>query len=121
MHSVHAQSQLGTNVSNWWLPNYLQWSAVDEGTDGRVRFLTTVEISGQNLSDIPESALCRLACYYLIGHLDTMSLANACQSLGDIFSWQQNRLTAVLPAPTPARLRANVVREVPRVPFALEG
>lgn len=121
MHSVPKLSPTKPDVSNWWLPNFLQWSAIDEGTNGKVRFLTTVELSGEKLADLPESSLYRMACYYLLGHLDDKSIINAYETLTDIFSWQADRLLSAPSAPHQQRIPAGGLRDVERIPFTLEG
>jgi hypothetical protein len=52
--------------------------------------LTTAEVTGQSLSDIPQAALCRIFCMYVVTHLSEKYVWEACHSLADIFSWQIN-------------------------------
>jgi hypothetical protein len=99
----------------------LHWASVDEGTDGSVRFLNTVEITGRNMRDMPRAAFYRLACYLLLSQFDEKSLADASQSLTDIYSWQLDRNAAPPPALLPMQpLPPKRVREAERVPFILE-
>jgi hypothetical protein len=58
----------------------------DEGAGGRAQFLTTTQITGQTLADLPQAALYRLICLYLIGHLNEKSLLAASEWLADAFS-----------------------------------
>ena len=65
----------------------LKLTALDEGPDGKVQFITTAEITGQS-SDIPQSALCRIFCMYVVTRLSEKYLLDACHSLAEIYSWQ---------------------------------
>ena len=87
----------------------LQWSLVDEGTNGKVRFLNTVEITGRREADIPQIALYRIACYLLLSYFDEKSLVDAYQSLTDIYSWQWDRNITHHPALPAQRLLAKGV------------
>jgi|SRR5215471_6642219 len=70
--------------------NAFELSTVDEGPDGRVRFLTTAEITGASIADLPQAALCRMFCIYVVTHLSEKYLLDACHSLAEIYSWQIN-------------------------------
>jgi hypothetical protein len=108
------------NVVDWWLPNLLQWSIADVGTNGKVRFLTTVETTGQTPTDLPLTALYRMACFFVLAHLDEKSLSDAWQSLADIYAWQVDRNALQVQIPEQQRLISKGMREAERVPFALE-
>jgi hypothetical protein len=82
------------------MPNTVKFDTWDEGTRGAARFVTTVEITGQSAADLPATALHRFACYYILGHLNQGSLVEACQSLWDIYTWQQEQAQRG-PAPAP--------------------
>lgn len=71
-------------------PNAYELTTLDEGPCGNVRFVTTAEVTGQSIEDLPESAVCRMLCLYIVTRLDETYLKDACGSLIDIFSWQIN-------------------------------
>src|SRR5438270_298915 len=54
-----------------------EWSATDEGTNGKVKFLTTVEVTGQTSTDVPQAAWYRMICYFLVSRLSEGSLGEA--------------------------------------------
>jgi len=65
--------------------NAFELSTVDEGPDGRVRFLTTAEITGASIADLPQPALCRMFCIYVVTHLSEKYLLDACHSGRNLF------------------------------------
>jgi len=97
--------------------NNFQWSVTDEGLGGNVHFLTTVSITVTTPADVTDAALCRMACFYIVGRLHGKALADACQSLADIYAWQLDQMHSVSQVPEPKRHRAARVRQVERVPF----
>lgn len=97
-----------------------QWSAVDETTDGKVQFVTTVDIDALTLADVSQDAWGRMLCFYIVTHLSAKPLADACQSLADIYSWQIEQTRLIPQIPEQRRHAVSQVRQVERVPFAFD-
>jgi hypothetical protein len=74
-------------------------------------------MTGDDVSALAPTALCRLYCYYIIGQLSEASITEACQSLAEIYSWQTNKPAARSEAPQPQSLGYPAVKDVERVPF----
>jgi len=102
------------------LPDLLQWHVTDEAAGGRVHFMTNVGITGARLSDLPQVALYRMACYFLIGKLDERSLADAFQSLNDTYAWQIDRESEPAQITAQQRVAVGGERQLERTPFALD-
>lgn len=82
------RSQLGMNLHP--VGGY-EWMSVDEAQDGRVQFLTTMDVTGQLTPELYQTALCRMVCFYIVGRLTGEALTEAYQSLADVYSWQVSR------------------------------
>jgi hypothetical protein len=67
----------------------------DTGLTGHAQFVTTAHISASTLADVPEDALYRMVCFYLIGQLSGGYLQGACQGLVDSYQWQKRVLSHV--------------------------
>jgi hypothetical protein len=74
-------------------------------------------MTGDDISAIAPTALCRIICHYVIGHLTDASLMDACQSLTEIYAWQ-NRVPSVPHERPSKQLGPATVRKVERTPFA---
>jgi hypothetical protein len=72
----------------------IYWSVTDDGPRGAVQFLTQTKIHGHVAADLPKAALYRMVCFYLIGKLAEESLAEACESLADIYNMQEFHITS---------------------------
>ena len=97
----------------------LGWSHTDADLRGQIEFVTTVDFTGQISRGGEESALLRLACIYLIGHLSGKALVDAYHALVDQYTWQIDRLNAAPTISHDQRIAVANVREVERVPFIL--
>ena len=106
----------------WGMPSRhaFRWSAVDETAGGRVQFVTTVDIDAPTPAHISQDAWGRMICFFIIGHLSGKALADACQSLADIYSWQIDQKHSVPQISNPRRRVVTGIRRVERVPFALD-
>jgi hypothetical protein len=56
------------------------FTTTDEGPDGRVQFVTTADVTGQSLSDLPEAAIYRMLCIYIVTRLSEHYVKDACWS-----------------------------------------
>jgi hypothetical protein len=97
-----------------------QWSTVDETTDGRVQFVTMVDIDAPTPAHVSQDAWGRMLCFYVIGHLHGKALIEACQALADIYSWQIEKTHPVPQIQESKRRPVTGVRQVERIPFALD-
>jgi hypothetical protein len=97
-----------------------QWSAVDETTDGRVEFVTMIDVDAPTAAQVPHDAWRRMLCLYVVGRLSGTALADACQSLADIYSWQIEQTRPALRIPESKRHAVSRVRQVERVPFTFD-
>ena len=94
-----------------------QWSAVDETTDGKVQFVTTVDIDASTPADVSQDAWGRMLCFYIVSRLSGKALADACQSLVDSYTWQIQQTRPIPQIPEKKHLAVSRVRRVERVPF----
>jgi hypothetical protein len=128
LQAAHFGGQLTTPYVTLWDPliqttagdgQTVQLTAIDEGPDGKVKFLTTAEITGQSVSSLPQSALCRMFCMYVVTHLSEKYLLDACHSLTEIYSWQ---IGEGRPRPLPNRVYHPVAGVVQResAPFVYD-
>ena len=97
-----------------------QWSGVDATTDGKVRFKTTVDIVAPTHADVSEDAWHRMLCFFFVGRLSGKPLAEASQSLADIYSWQIEQTRPVPQVPEQRRYPVSRVRRVEKVPFTFD-
>ena len=97
-----------------------QWSGVDATTDGQVRFKTTVDILAPNESEVSEDAWNRMLCFFVVGRLSGRSLAEASQSLADIYLWQLEQAQPSPQIPEQRRHEVSGVRRVEKAPFAFD-
>jgi hypothetical protein len=97
--------------------NTLELTATDRCAGGLVQFNTRMTMTGDDLSAIAPAALSRLICYYVVGQLSDKSLMDACQSLTEIYAWQ-NRPTPAVPEQSTRHLGKAAVRKTERAPFA---
>src|SRR2546426_12838797 len=92
--SVGVSNQISTGHlvhDQWMTRKTITLGTLDRDARGAARFVTIVEMTGSSQADLPSAAACRLACYYMLGHLNEASLLTACNSLADIYSWQVER------------------------------
>ena len=108
-----------TEAPDWELPSkrVFQWSTVDQTTDGKVQFWTTIDIDAATPADVSQDAWRRMLCFYFVGRLSGDALYDAYQTLADIFSWQIERTLPVRQIPDQTRHAVSKVRRVERVPF----
>ena len=120
--ALESWQSLQLEASDWELsPEHdFQWSAVDETTDGKVQFVTTVNIDAPTPADVSQDAWRRMLCFYVVGHLSGEPLADACQSLADIYSWQMEQTRPIPQVPEQRRHAVSQIRRVERVPFAFD-
>jgi hypothetical protein len=97
--------------------NTVELTATDHCAGGLIHFNTRITMTGDDLSAIAPAALCRLICYYVIGQLNDRSLMDACQSLVEIYAWQNRTPSTAADRPT-KRLGPAAVKKMERVPFA---
>jgi hypothetical protein len=64
------------------------WGVMDEVSHGGAQFLTTTQVTGETMADLPAAAFSRMICLYLIGRLNEKSLLAASESLANIYIWQ---------------------------------
>jgi hypothetical protein len=93
---------------------------VDETTGGRVQFVTMIDIDAATAAQVPHDAWRRMICFYVVSHLSGNALADACQSLADIYSWQIEQTRTALRIPESTRHAVSRVRQIERVPFAFD-
>ena len=96
--------------------NTFELTATDHCAGGLIQFNTRMTMTGDDLSAIAPTALCRLVCYYVIGQLNEKSLMDACQSLVEIYAWQNRPPSTPSERPT-KNLGPAAVRKVERSPF----
>lgn len=97
-----------------------QWSAVDETTDGKVQYVTTVDIDVPTPSYVSQEAWCRILCFYIVGHLSGKALVDACESLVDTYRWQIEQARHLPQILQQRRHSVSRIRQVERVPFAFD-
>lgn len=73
------------------VPSVLEWLSIDEGTGGRVQIQTVVDITGEDIAAVSQSAWHRMVSVYIVNQLSGKYLTEACESLVDIFSSQFNQ------------------------------
>ena len=93
---------------------------MDETTDGRVRFITTVDIDAPAHAEVSQNAWGRIFCFYVVNHLSGKALGDACESLADIYSWQIEQETPAPQIPEKTRHSVSHVRRVERAPFTFD-
>ncbi len=113
---------LELEATDWALPpeQVFQWSSVDETPGGKVRFVTTVDIDAPTLAEVSLDAWRRMLCFYTVSRLSGNALGDACQSLADIYSWQIEQTQFVPEITEQSRHAVSRVRQVERVPFAVD-
>jgi hypothetical protein len=97
----------------------LELLTVDDDPLGKAQFRTTVEITGDTAAQLSPSAVYRIVCLYVLGHLKDAPLREACQTLYEIYECQMERMNAP-PLSTPEVQRINeapIIRQVERPPF----
>ncbi|MCW5714550.1 MAG: hypothetical protein KIT43_08580 [Bauldia sp.] len=92
---------------------------IDHGPHGSAHFRTTVEVTGDTIAYMPFSAMQRLVCLYFLGRMDESALDEACVTLRELYSHQEERLKADIDAPRDFhRLAAKpALRTIERQPF----
>ena len=113
--SLHEDADRGMPAQN-----VFHWSAVDETTDGKVRYFTMVDVDGPTPPDVAQDVWRRVFCFYIVGHLSGKPLADACHSLADIYSWQLDQARLALQIPEQKRHTVSQVRQVDKVPFTFD-
>src|ERR1700693_4644276 len=86
---VHFGGRLATSFTMPWDPliptqdNPYRYAltTLDEGPGGKVQFVTTAEVTGQSVTDISETAMCRILCIYIVMRLSEKYLKDACHAL----------------------------------------
>ena len=113
---------LELETSDWGLlpEQVFQWSSVDETPGGKVKFVTTVDIDAPTPVEVSRDAWRRMLCFYIVGRLSGNALGDACQSLTDNYTWQIEQTQFVPEIPEQSRHAVSRVRQVERVPFALD-
>ena len=94
-----------------------RWGVVDEGAHGGAQFLTTTQITGETMADLPAAALSRIICFYLIGRLNEKSLLAASEWLADLYAWQIREPQFSHKIPETRLLSVSGVDRVERTPF----
>lgn len=87
-----------------------------------MRFVTRIEVTGDEHAPWPAGALERAVSYFMISQLNVDSVKEACKSLYEIYEWQsanESRLPA--PIPAPAVIKAPTVKTVARRTFEIEA
>ena len=120
-NSTMLLTQSNHPVSGTHLAPAFRWEVTDTGLTSGVRFVMAADISGHALSDLPEDALRRMVCLYMISHLNSRNLREAFENLTDIYKWQINSQNAL---PSPERETYSVTSshstETQRTPFVFE-
>lgn len=98
-----------------------QWSWANLSPDGNVLFSTTVDVSGALPPDEQLTAFCRVACIYLITRLSKSGLMDACNSLYDIYVWQQEQIRLLGKAPVHGSISLKSISQVDKTPFVVEA
>jgi hypothetical protein len=108
-----------SSLLNWppELSRAFEWAIEDESTGGNVQFLAKVEITGEDVTAITSAALHRMICFFVLSRLSENSLAEACQSLSDIYLWQINQTNAVVSPLERHRHGPAKSKRVDRTPF----
>ena len=76
----------------------MYWTFSGTSPDGNVFHVTNVYVANDaSPKDYQDATWCRLACYYLINHLDNKSIIEACESLYDIYKWQSQSMPPLQP------------------------
>jgi hypothetical protein len=113
---------LPADAEQWTLPDnlVLYWPSQDETTDGKVNFVTPIDIGAPTVAHVPEDALKRMMCFYVVGKLSGKALNDACHTLAEIFEWQREQAEIIPNLPSEIRRAASRVRSVERVPFSFD-
>ena len=98
----------------------LEFITLDEGEHGDALFHTTVQVTSASPLDLSETAICRMACLYMLGRLAPSSLREACELLVDIYEWQIKRPGEVASRNWDHIDTSPTVVSVPRQPFVVE-
>jgi hypothetical protein len=102
-------------------PVTLELLTVDDGPLGKAQFRTTVEITGDTAAQLSPSAVYRIVCLYVLGHLKEEPLREACQTLYELYEAQLEQMNTP-PASTPNVQRINVapiIKQVERPSFEI--
>lgn len=103
-----------------WAPDNWTMTATDDACSGRVKFHTRMEVTEGTSGGIPASAMFTIACYYMLSRMNEKSLAEACQNLFEIYSWQDRGTPQVVSA-APRKMKLNKPLKPSREPhFSLE-
>lgn len=105
----------------WPSSRTLHWLHTNEGANGRVRFLATVQYTGDELPEATDPTMCRVVCFQIISRLREPALRQAFESLADIYRWQIDQTAAIAAGiPELPSLRVANVRDIERPAFEIE-
>jgi hypothetical protein len=113
-----SQSRQATEHEGVFILPTLRWEFTDAGAVAGVHYIITADIFGHQFSDLPEDAVRRLACFYMIAHLDRDNLRDAYGSLTEMYGWQQKVLShGTLPISQPGLVPVSVMDSRASAPF----
>ena len=95
----------------------LERSYTDANLEGKLQFVTTVDITGAISRGAEELALLRLACIYIVGQLSGKALVDAYEALVDQYRWQVDQLMTLPTLSSSRRITVTNVRDEQRTPF----
>ncbi len=99
-------------------PIGVQWQLSNATADGKIRFHTTLDITGQVPAEVRFNAFCKLVCIYLVSHLNQESLIEACESLRDIYTWQSEKAEIIVHERQPEYLGTFTSDQLGRQPLS---
>lgn len=73
-----------------------RWSAIDETTDGRINFVTTLDAADLTMTrELATSVAYKMICMYIITRLSGKTLGDALEALSDLYRWQLEKVAHV--------------------------
>jgi hypothetical protein len=95
-----------------------EWSSLDEGQDF-ARFTTTVEVTGDDYTEVAPVVLRRLLCFYVISQMTEKSLGEAFDSLSEIYRWQIQQASVPKHSVDVRNVGQSKIRAIERTPFTV--
>ncbi len=87
------------------------------GTGSRIRWSFETALSGDELTRLSPLTFHRIACLLILTRLDNTAIAEAFESLRDIYAWQAGQNEVLLGTSSHRRLQAATVRRASATPF----
>lgn len=85
---AHSRGASQTDFAAHWDPSNLTLSTADGNSQRCAWMHTHFQVTGDQTSDVPDAAMYRIACAFIISHLDPVSIQEAYNHLREIYNWQ---------------------------------